>query len=102
VAVGLLAALVVANAVFAVLLQAGGPLIGLVLYGVLLWRWRRRDHRAAVVGGIAGLAVHVVEVVTTGWSAYPALMALNLVLPAALAPVAWAVARQAHQGHGRK
>jgi len=99
---GLLAALVVTNAVFLALLQTGGPLIGLVLYAVLLWRWRQRDYRAAVVGGIAGLVVHVVEVVTTGWSAYPALVALNLILPAMLAPVAWLAGQRAPQGDGSK
>ncbi len=89
VALGLLVALVATNVVFLALLRTGGPLIGLVLYAVLLWRWRQRDYRAAVVGGLAGLAVHVVEVVTIGWSAYPAPMALNLILPALLVPVAW-------------
>jgi hypothetical protein len=97
VALGLLAALVVTNAVFMALLRTGGPLIGLTLYAVLLWRWRQRDYRAAVVGGLAGLAVHVVEVVTTGWSAYPALMALNLILPAVLAPVAWLAGQRPRQ-----
>jgi hypothetical protein len=67
--------------VFLALLRTGGPLIGLVLYAVLLRRWWQRDYRAAAVGGPAGLAVHVVEVVTMGWSAYPVLMALNLILP---------------------
>ena len=89
VALGLVAALVVTNATFLVLLQTGGPLMGLVLYAVLLWRWKQRDYRATVVGGSIGLAVHVVEAITMGWSAYPALMALNLILPALLAPVAW-------------
>lgn len=99
---GLLAALVVTNAVFLALLQAGGPLIGLVLYAVLLWRWRQRDYRAAVVGGLAGLAVHVVEVVTIGWSPYPALMALNLILPAVLTPVAWSAGRRAQREDGSR
>jgi hypothetical protein len=95
VALGLLAALVAANALSLALLQRGGPLIGLTLYAVLLWRWERRDYWSAVVGGLAGLTVHVVEVATTGLSAYPDLMALNLVLPALLAPVAWLARRQA-------
>jgi hypothetical protein len=102
VALGLLTALVVTNAVSMALLQTGGPLIGLVLYAILLWRWRQRDYRAAVMGGLAGLAVHAVEVVATGWSAYPALMALNVVLPAVLAPVAWSTGQQAQQEDGSK
>jgi heme O synthase-like polyprenyltransferase len=89
VALGLLAALVVTNAIFLALLQTGGPLIGLVLYAVLLWRWKQRDYQATMVGGFVGLAVHVVEVVTVGWSVHPALMTLNLLLPALLAPIAW-------------
>jgi hypothetical protein len=93
VAWGLLAALVVTNGVLLALLQTGGPLIGLVFYAFLLWRWHKRDYRAGVIGGIVGLAVHVVEVATAGWSAYPILMVLNLALPATLA----LVARSTHQ-----
>jgi len=74
VGLSLLATLVGTNAVFLALSQTGGPLVGLVLYAVLLWRWRQGDYRAAVVGGLAGLAVHVAEVVVSGWSAYPVLM----------------------------
>jgi len=95
VALGLLAALVATNAIFLALLRAGGALIGLVFYAVLLWRWQQRDYRAVVVGGFAGLAVHVVEVVTMGWSACPVLMALNLILPAVLALVAWLAGQRA-------
>jgi hypothetical protein len=95
VALSLLAAMVVANGVFMALLRTGGPLIGLALYVVLLWRWRQRDYRAAVAGGLVALLVHVVEVVALGWSDYPVLMAFNLVLPALLAPVAWLTAQRA-------
>ena len=102
VGLGLLSALVVTNAAFLALLQTGGPLIGLVLYAVLLWRWRHCDDRAVVVGGLAGLAVHVAEVMTMGWSAYPVLMALNLILPAGLAGVAWSAGRRAEQACGGK
>jgi hypothetical protein len=102
VALGLLAALVATNAAFLALVQTGGPLIGLVLYAVLLWRWQRRDYQAAVVGGLAGLAVHVVEVIATGWSAYPVLMGLNLILPAVLTLTAWLAKRGAQPGDGSK
>jgi hypothetical protein len=102
VALGLLAALVATNAAFLDLLQTGGPLIGLVLYAVLLWRWWRRDYQAAVVGGLAGLAVHAVEVITIGWSAYPALMTLNLILPAVLTPTAWLAKQRAQPRDGSK
>ena len=102
VALVLLAALVATNLIFLALLRVSGPLIGFVLYAVLLWRWRQRDYRAAVVGGLAGLAVHVVEMVTTGWSDYPALMALNLILPAVLAPVAWLAGQRAQREDGNK
>jgi hypothetical protein len=94
---GLLATLVITNGVFLALAQKGGPLIGLVLYAILLWRWRGRDYQAVVVGALAGLAVHLVEVITMGWSTYPALIALNLVLPTALTPVAWVIVRRARQ-----
>lgn len=101
VALGLLAALVATNAFALALLGTGGPLIGMVLYAVLLWRWERRDYWSAVVGGLAGLTVHVMGVVGTGWSAYPDLIALNLVLPALLAPAAWLARRKARQQASR-
>jgi len=92
VAVSLLAVLVATNIVLLALLRTGGPLIGSVFYACLLvlaWRRRQRGHRSSMVGGLVGLAVHIVEVALAGWSAYPAWMALNLVLPTALAVTAW-------------
>lgn len=94
--ISLLAALVATNIVFLLLLRAIGPLIGLGFYLVLLalsLRARQRDHRRVMAGGLVGLAVHVAEVVMMGWSDYPALLAFNLALPAALALSAWAVDR---------
>jgi hypothetical protein len=89
---GLLAVLVATNVALFALLHTGGPLFGMVSYSVLLalvCRGRSRDYRAAMVGGLAGLFVHAVEVARKGWSAYPVWMVLNLVLPAVLAPMAW-------------
>ena len=102
IALGLLAMLVVTNVAFLALLQTGGPLIGLVFYAVLLWRWRRRDYQAAVVGGLAGLPVHVAEVAIAGWPAYPVLMAPNLILPVVLAPIAWSAGQRARQEDSSK
>ena len=102
VALGLLAALVVTNAVFLILVRTGGPLVGLLFYAALLivvWRGRRPDWRPVVVGGLVGFAVHVVEVVVAGWTAHPLLMALNLILPLALAPVAWLAGREVVDAH---
>ena len=102
---GLLAALVATNAAFLLLQRTGGPLIGMVFYGVLLalaWRGRQRGYREIVFGGLVGLAVHVAEVITIGWSAYPVLMALNLILPATLALVAWVADRGPQQMAGSK
>ena len=93
---GLLAMLVVTNMAFLVLQRTGGPLIGLAFYLVLLalmWRGRQSAHRTVLVGGCVGLVVHVVEAVAMGASAYPTLLALNLILPAALALLAWAAHR---------
>jgi hypothetical protein len=96
-ALGLLVALVVTNAVFLLLLRTGGPLIGLAFYVALLvivWRRRRPDWRPVMVGGLVGVAVHIVEVVVAGWTAYPLLVALNMTLPAALVLVAWLAGRE--------
>ena len=97
VTLGLLAALVATNAVLLILLRTGGPLFGIVSYAVLLalvWRGRPRDYSAAMVGGLVGLAVHAVEVTIAGWSVYPSLVVLDLVLPAVLALMAWRASRR--------
>jgi hypothetical protein len=102
---GLLAALVVTNLAFLILLRTGGPLIGLAFYLVLLaltFHPRQRDHRLLMVGGLVGLAVHVVEAATMGWSVYPVLMVLNLVLPAGLALAAWVADRGPRRVAGNK
>ena len=94
----LLASLVVANGMLLVLLRTGGPLIGVVFYAVLLVvAYRGSDLRAVMVGGLVGLGVHMAEVAMMGWSRYPILMALSLILPAALALVAWSAGQRAYQ-----
>jgi hypothetical protein len=101
----LLAALVVTNLAFLILVRTGGPFIGLAFYLVLLaltMRPRQRDHRSVMAGGLVGLAVHVVEVAALGWSVYPVLMVLNLVLPPGLVSVAWMADRQAEQENRKK
>ena len=102
VAVGLLVALVATNAVFLIVLRTGGPLIGLVFYVALLvvvCHRGRPDYRPVMVGGLVGLAVHVVEVILIGWTTYPLLVALNLILPVALVPVAWLAHQQESDAH---
>jgi hypothetical protein len=101
----LLMALVGTNATLLILLRTSGPLVGIVFYVILLtraWHGRRRDYRAAMVGGLVGLAVHAAEVATIGWSAFPMLMALNLILPAILTPVAWLAGGRVRQEDGGK
>ena len=100
VTLGLLVALVATNVTFLVLSRTSGPLIGIAFYAVLLavvCRGQRRGNREVMVGSLVGLAVHVVEVIILGSTPYPALMALNIVLPAILAPVAWLAGRQARR-----
>jgi hypothetical protein len=102
---GLLAALIATNVTFLILQRTGGPLIGSVFYLVLLGltlHGQRRNHQTVLVGGLVGLVVHVVEVVTIGWSDYPMLIALNLVLPAALALSAWGADQRPQHVAGRE
>jgi hypothetical protein len=102
---GLLAALVATNAAFLLLQRTGGPLIGLALYLVLLaltFRARQHGHRSVMVGGLVGLAVHGLEAAAIGWSDYPVLMALNLVLPAGLALAAWVTDQRPQQVAGNR
>ena len=94
---GILGALVAANVTFLILVRTGGPLIGLVFYLALLvvvWRRQQPDYHPVVVGGLVGLVIHIVEVILVGWTAYPLLVALNLVLPAVLVPAAWLARRE--------
>ena len=84
IAIRLLVALLATIALLLVLLPTIGPLFGFAFYLVLLWRCIKHDYQAAVIGGVAGLVVHGVEIATSGWSACPILMALNLILPALL------------------
>ena len=93
----LLIALVATNISLLILLHTGGPLVGLVFYLfmlILVFRTKRPDYRPVIIGGLLGLAVHLVEVATAGWRANPLLLSLNIVLPAALAFSAW------RAGHG--
>ena len=101
VTMGLLAALVATNVAFLILLRTGGPLIGIAFYAVLLavaCREQQRGNREVMVGSLVGLVVHVAEATILGWTPYPALMALNIVLPAVLVPVAWLAGWQARRG----
>jgi hypothetical protein len=100
---GLLAALVATNAAFLILLRTGGPLIGIAFYAFLFavaYRGRQRNNRRLVLGGLIGLVVHAAEVIVVGWSARPALMGLNLALPALLAAVAGLAGRPTRPGAG--
>ncbi len=82
---GLLATLIATNLWYLALLRSGGPLVGVAFYGVLLiLTFRQRYEHAAMVGGAIGLAIHVAEIALAGWSPYPVLMVLNLVLAMAL------------------
>jgi hypothetical protein len=94
---GILGALAATNVTFLILVRTGGPLIGLLFYLVLLtvmWRSRSPDYRPVLVGGVVGLVVHIVEIIFIGWTTYPLLMALNLILPVVLIPAAWLAARE--------
>jgi hypothetical protein len=92
-----LGALVATNVTFLILVRTGGPLIGAVFYLALLvvvWRRRQPDYHPVVVGGLVGFVIHIVEVIFVGWTPYPLLMALNLILPAILVPMAWLAGRE--------
>ncbi len=98
---GLLAGLIATNLWYLALLRSGGPLVGVIFYGALLvlsFRPRQRHERAPMIGGAVGLAIHVAEVALAGWSAYPVLMVLNLVLAAGLLAMAWVAVRRSTRG----
>ena len=93
----LLGALVATNAAFLFLVRSSGPFIGLMFYLAMLvvtWRKRQPDYRPVVVGGFLGLVIHIVEVILVGWTIYPLLMILNLILPAVLVPAAWLAGKE--------
>jgi len=75
--------------------------MALALYAVLMWRWERRDYSPSIVGALAGLSVHAVQVGMAGWSAYSDLMAINLALPVLLVAVAYLSSQVEDGGNGR-
>jgi hypothetical protein len=98
---GLLAALVPANVAFLILHRTAGPAIGALFYLVLLilaWGRRQGHRRIVIVGGLVGLAVHVGEVMASGWPAEPLLLVLNMILPVLLvvAP-GWPIGQRSRQ-----
>jgi hypothetical protein len=93
-ALGLLVALVATNVAFMILSRKAGPLIGVVFYGVLIWRWYRHKYQDGFVGGGIGLVVHLLEVIFAGWKDYAVLLALNIILPALLILVSGLIIRK--------
>ena len=94
VVLGLLIGLVATNTIFLVLSRTVGPVIGLLFYCAVIWRWHRRDYQAGTVGGLVGLVGHGVEVAIVGWAGFCLLLALNLILSALLALGSWLTTRQ--------
>jgi hypothetical protein len=93
-ALAVLVVLVATNGVFLFRLRTFGPLVGVLLYGALIWRWYRRDYVAGIAGGVTGLIIHIAESVVAGWTAEPLPLTLNLILPALLVLTSWLAGRE--------
>lgn len=60
----ILIVLSVINALWVLLSDFSGPLIGFIFYSVIaLLCWRKKDYQAAVFAGIFGFAVHLYELI---------------------------------------
>ncbi len=67
IALSILLVLIGVNAAWAVTSQYTGPVIGVVFYGIVGFLcWQKSHFQAGIVGGIVGLVIHVLELVSIG------------------------------------
>jgi len=65
--IGIILALVIANAVWLATSKYSSPLIALIFYALIAFLcWRRSHFQAGIIGGIIGSAVHIYELLSQG------------------------------------
>ena len=64
---GILLALVVINSTWVIESLRSGPVIGLIMYGVVAYLcWHRNHFQAGIIAGIIGLGIHIYEIISIG------------------------------------
>jgi hypothetical protein len=97
--VAILVILAVGNGVWSLLSERTAPLVAAVAYAVVaLVVLRSNDYRAGLITGIAGLAIHVVELAIQGTASLGRLerawVFANVVFPVALVWLNWTLIRR--------
>ncbi|KYK33903.1 MAG: hypothetical protein AYK18_04240 [Theionarchaea archaeon DG-70] len=84
IAISILLVLIGVNAAWAVTSRYTGPVIGVVFYGIIGFLcWQKSHFQAGIIGGIIGLVIHVLELLSVGEinGAELGFFLVNLVLP---------------------
>lgn len=96
---GILILLIGVNIAFSASSRTTGPLLGLILYSILLFlSWKKHDFHPVMIAGFAGFCVHVLEWILNGLSGFSrldrTLFILNIILPIPLAFLGWRESRE--------
>ena len=82
----ILLALVVINSAWVIESLHSGPVIGLIVYGVVAYLcWHRNHFQAGIIAGIIGLGIHIYEIISMGMEGLRVFergfLGANLILP---------------------
>jgi len=99
ISITILLVLVIINAVYITITDYSGPIIALVLYGVVAFVfWRLKHFQAGIIAGILGFVFHLYELVAFGLADMRplnlALLLTNLLLPIPLVYFSYKTYRQ--------
>ena len=99
ISITILLVLVIANAVYVTITDYSGPIIALVLYGVVAFVfWRLKHFQAGIIAGILGFGFHLYELIAFGLADMRplnlSLILTNLLLPIPLVYFSYKAYRQ--------
>ena len=99
ISITILLVLLITNAVYVTITDYSGPIIALVLYGVVAFVfWRLKHFQAGIIAGILGFGFHLYELIAFGFADMRplnlSLLLINLLLPIPLVYFSYKVYRQ--------
>ena len=99
ISITILLVLVITNAIYVTITDYSGPIIALVLYGVVAFVfWRFKHFQSGIIAGILGFGFHLYELIASGLSdMIPinlSLFLINLLLPIPLVYFSYKAYRQ--------
>jgi hypothetical protein len=99
ISITILIVLVITNAVYVTITDYFGPIIALVLYGLVSFVfWRLKHCQAGIIAGILGFGVHIYEIIAFGLADIRtltlSLLITNLLLPVPLVYFSYKAYRQ--------